>query len=242
MGISPAIIAAGIGAAGSIGGGFLGASGAESAAQTAANTQMSIFDKTQQNLAPFIQMGGSAFSQLAGLLGFGPGGFNKSTAANAMNTVSSMPGYQFQLTQGMKATDAAAAARGLNLSGGQFKDETQYAQGYAQNAWNSYINQLYQGAGLGESAAAGQGQIGAQTGASIGGNQFYGGLAATGYETTGLSSALNNASLGYLLSQQGGGGYSDLQGNDFSNLYSPLSGPNSIDWTGGLNLSQPPYI
>lgn len=205
MGISPAIIAAGVGAAGSIGGGLLGASGAESAAQTSANTQMEIFQQTQKNLAPFISGGSSAFNSLAQLLGWGPNGFNPQAGKNAMNIVQNMPGYQFSLGQGMQATDAAATARGLNLSGGQIKDEQQFAQGTAQGAWNSYIGQLMGASQLGANAAAGQGQIGAQTGASIGGNQFYGGVAATGYETTGLASGLNNATLGYLLSQQ----YSD---------------------------------
>ena len=170
MAISVPLVAAGVGVAGSIGGGMLGAQGAQNAANTQAQTQMNIFDQTQKNLAPFIQQGGAAFSQLGGLLGFGPGGFNSSTSQNAMNTVQNMPGYQFSMNQGMKATDAAAAARGLNMSGGQVKDEQQFAQGTAQGAWNSYMGQLSTAAGMGESAAAGQGNIGAQTGASVGSN------------------------------------------------------------------------
>jgi Chaperone of endosialidase len=205
MAISAPIAAAGIGAAGALGGGFLGASGAESAAQISANTQLGIFDQTQKNLAPFIQMGGSAFSNLGALLGFGPGGLNAASGAKAMNLVQSLPGYQFQMNQGVQAVDRSSAARGLNLSGGQLKDLTQFGQGTAQNAWNSYIGQLSNAAGLGESAAAGQGYVGAQTGASAGNALLEGGLAGTNYMVGGLQGGLNNATLGYLLSQQGGG-------------------------------------
>ncbi len=223
-----AIAAAAIGAGGAIGGGMLGASGAEHAAQTAANTEMSIFDTTQKNLAPFISMGGSAFQNLSGLLGFGPGGFNQASANNAMNTLQRMPGYQFQLNQGMKATDAAAAARGLNLSGGQIKGEQQFAQGTAQNAWNSYIGQLTGAATLGENAAAGQGTIGAQTGASIGNTLFQGGMAGTNYMVGGLQGGLQNASLSYLLSQQGqNGAYYSPGGAGYDSIYSG-QGPEGV--------------
>lgn len=72
MGIS-AIVAAGIGAAGSVIAGSQAASGAKSAANTAANTQLSMFNQTQARLQPFFSTGQNALQLLANLYGFGSG-------------------------------------------------------------------------------------------------------------------------------------------------------------------------
>ena len=50
------------------------------------------------------------------------------------------PGYQFRLSQGQKALDQSAAARGNLRTGGQIKAFNDYSQNYAsqeyENAWN----------------------------------------------------------------------------------------------------------
>jgi hypothetical protein len=78
-----------------------------------------------------------------------------------------------------------------------------------QNAWNPYVSQLSSLAGLGESAAAQAGTIGANTGASVANSQLAAGTAAASGAvgsanaiTSGLSSATNttaNSGLIYAL-------------------------------------------
>ena len=96
------------------------------------------------------------------------------------------PGYQFDLAQGLKATQSAAAARGLGVSGASLKGAATYATGLADKTYQDQFNMQQQRfndllslntgqqgnltnqfnrfnalAGMGESAAAGTGTIGA---------------------------------------------------------------------------------
>jgi hypothetical protein len=77
------------------------------------------------------------------------------------------PGYAFSMSEGLKALDRTAAARGGALSGGAIKGALQYSQGLAsqdyQNAFNRYqtqrsntLNPYQQLQGVGQAAAAGQ--------------------------------------------------------------------------------------
>lgn len=107
------------------------------------------------------------------------------TEANLITT----PGYQWNLSQGLKSVQSAAAARGLGLSGAALKGAATYATGLADSTFNTQANNFYTGqqnalnalssqAGLGENAAAGQGNIGASTGANIAGTTVGAGQAA----------------------------------------------------------------
>ena len=213
-----ALVAGGVGAAGSIGSAVIGSNAAHQAAnaqvqaaQIASNTQLGIFNQTQQNLQPYNTAGQSALSQLASLFGLGTGGPTNATAANATSALQNYPGYQFGLQQGNLAQQQSAASQGLLLSGQQLQAAQQYGQNYAlQNAWNPYVSQLSSLAGLGESAAAQSGTIGANTGSSVANSQLAAGQAAASgivgsanAINTGIYSGLNNALLGYGL-QQGG--------------------------------------
>lgn len=94
------------------------------------------------------------------------------------STLEKTPGYQFNLTQGLKATQNAAAARGLGTSGAALKGAASYATGLAdmtyQNQFNNAVtnqtnqfnrlNTIQQG---GQNAAAGLGGIAQQTGSNI---------------------------------------------------------------------------
>lgn len=91
------------------------------------------------------------------------------------------PGYQFNLTQGLKAVQNSAAARGLGVSGAALKGASTYATGLAdstyQNQFNNYVtnqtnqyNRLMGLANQGENAAAQTGAYGTQTAANIGNN------------------------------------------------------------------------
>ncbi len=210
-------------AGGGIVSGLIGSNAAQSAsqaqlqaAQLASQTQLGIFNQTQQNLAPYNQAGQSALSQLAALFGLGPGGSgpNAGTAAAATSALTKYPGYQFGLQQGNLAQQQSAASQGLLLSGSQLQAAQTFGQNYAmQNAWNPYVSQLNTTAGLGENAAAGLGQIGANTGANVAQTQLAAGQAQasgivgsanalTGGINSGIYSGLNSALMGYGLQQQ----------------------------------------
>jgi len=175
------------------------------AAQLGANTQMSIFNQTQQNLQPYNQVGQSALQQLARLFGLGPGGGGTPNAGAATSALTQFPGYQFGLNQGQTALDRSAASRGLLLSGGQLKDSQQFGQQYAmQNAWNPYVSQLSSLSTLGENAGAGLGTIGANTGAGVAASQLNVGQAqasgimgSNNWLQGGIQSGLQNALYGY---------------------------------------------
>ncbi len=167
------------------------------ASNNATNAQLQMFGKTQQNLAPFIGAGGDATKQLQNML-------PTLTSPIIMDqaNLEKTPGYQFNLTQGLKSVQNSAAARGLGTSGAALKGAATFATGLADNTYqqqfsnavtnqtNAY-NRLKGLIDTGESAAAGQGVIGQQTGANIGGNMIGAGNAqAAGYNATGA--AVNN--------------------------------------------------
>jgi len=67
--------------------------------------------------------------------------FTAPTAATEQND----PGYQFRLSQGTKALQNSAAARGDLLSGNTLRDITQYGQDYASNEYQNVYNRALQG-------------------------------------------------------------------------------------------------
>ena len=77
------------------------------------------------------------------------------------------PGYQFRMSEGLKALERSAASRGILQSGGTLKDITRFGQDAAsqeyQNAFNRYLTErqarlspLEYRIGLGQAAASGQ--------------------------------------------------------------------------------------
>lgn len=190
--VAAAILGAGVlGVGGSIASSVIGSNAAQSAAQTqlqaaqtASNTQLGIFNQTQQNLLPYNQVGQSALTQLASLFGLGTGGSpgtgpTASTAAGATSALENYPGYQFGLQQGNLAQQQSAASQGLLLSGSQLQAAQTFGQNYAmQNAWNPYVSQLSTLAGNGQNAGANLGTIGANTGTGVANTQLAAGQAA----------------------------------------------------------------
>ena len=85
------------------------------------------------------------------------------------NWLQQTPGYQWQLGQGLQATQAAAAARGLGVSGSSLKGAATYATGLAdanyqnqynnaQTAWQDVMNQGAAQVNLGTAANQAQSQ------------------------------------------------------------------------------------
>jgi hypothetical protein len=127
-------------AAATIGAGLLGASSARSAANTQAqatqaaqDAQERMFERQVELQEPWRQAGIGALNKLIPLTDytkFGTEQFQQD------------PGYAFRLSEGMKALDRTAAARGGLLSGATLKGAQRYGQGLAsqeyQNAYDRY--------------------------------------------------------------------------------------------------------
>jgi hypothetical protein len=134
---------------------------------------------TRGDLLPFTTAGQGAVNQLAARTG--PGGDLIAPITMDQATLEQTPGYQFNLTQGLKATQNSAAARGLGVSGAAMKGAAAYATGLADNTYqnqfanavtnqtNTY-NRLSDLATTGENAAAQTGALGQQSASNISGS------------------------------------------------------------------------
>ncbi len=199
------------------------------AEQQAAQLMHEQYLQTRGDLLPYNTAGQAANTAIGKM-----GNFNFApTEANLIKT----PGYQFNLNQGLKATQNAAAARGLGASGAAMKGAASYATGLADstyqqqfgNALQTYdtnLSRLQQQAGLGENAAAQTGNYGTQTAANIG-STIVGAANAGAAGTVGVANALTGGLGGLssaLLYSQGGG--SGLFGGQQVN--SPTFSPNEL--------------
>lgn len=175
------------------------AANAQKKATTAAiNEQNKMFNTVQQNLEPYNQTGQTAMGTLNNLL--------SPNSLTAMQTLQSLPGYQFTLNQGLQAVQSGAAARGLGSSGAAMRGAADYATGLANQNYLSYANQLQNLTNTGESAAAGVGQAAMSTGQGISNNLTgMGNAQAAADISTGnaFSNTLNNL---LLLTAAGGKG------------------------------------
>ncbi len=228
-----AVVAAGINAYSS----SSAASTAAGASKDAAAAQAKQQAQTRADLLPYNTVGQSAAQQLQDLntSGFTAGQPNYLDMANqnlpgqmTQAQLEATPGYQFNLKQGLQATQNAAAAKGLGVSGAALKGAATYATGLAdstyQNQFNNaqtryqdYLNlntgqqgnaqNLYsrlQGtASLGENAAAQTGQQGT-TAAATQGNYLNQAGQASAAGTLGVGNALTGAANSYM-------GYNALQ-------------------------------
>lgn len=110
------------------------------------------------------------------------------------------PGYQFRLSEGMKALESSASARGNLLSGGTLKGIQRYGQDMAsqeyQNAFNRYqaeragtLNPLQSLAGVGQSTANTLGTMGMNY-ANQAGEAYQGGANARASGYVGQANAI----------------------------------------------------
>jgi hypothetical protein len=171
----PAIIAAGIGAVGAVGGGLIASSGAKraadaqaQAAQDAQAAQERMFQKQIELQEPFRQAGLTAQQQIMQLLGVGGDtdaeGYGSLAKPFGKDQFEADPGYAFRQSEGMKALERSAAARGNLLSGSTMKGIQRFGQDLASqeygNAFNRYqieraarLNPLQSMMGSGQSSA-----------------------------------------------------------------------------------------
>jgi hypothetical protein len=214
-----------------IGSGVSGSAAAQNAANTQAqatqaaqDAQERMFNRQVELQEPFRQAGIEALNKLIPLTDYTKFGIDQFTQD---------PGYAFRLSEGMKALDRTAAARGGLLSGATLKGAQRYGQDLASqeytNAFNRYqiernaqLNPLQSLAGVGQTATgaltnAAQ-QFGAQTGQNL---QDIGTARASGYlgSQNALSSALGQAGQLYQYGQRTNA-LAGMYGNTYPNQYS----------------------
>jgi len=180
-----------------------------SAANQAAATQMAMFQAAQRNLAPYREAGAADLTTLQGQLPFLTSPIKMDEA-----TLEQTPGYQFTKTQGLKAVQNSAAARGLGVSGAALKGAATFATGLADQTYQTQFNleninrsnafnRLKALIDTGAGAAAGTGTAGLITGQGVAGSQMAAGnAAAAGYNAYGAAgSGIGNAATTYGLYQ-----------------------------------------
>lgn len=195
-------------AGGSIASGLIGANAAKSAANAqleaennALSFQKSIFDKTQANFEPYLNVGRGATYSLGQLYGIGKDG--NSIPANAdYSQFYNSPDYDFAKQQGELGLTRAENARGMNLSGGALKDIADYNQGLASQQFGNYFNRLLSLSQLGNNAAAAAGNSGANfsnqignTMGAMGQSQASGIVGGANAITGGINSGITNSLL-----------------------------------------------
>lgn len=217
-----------IAAAVGLGGAAISASGAKKAAKTqaasadsAAALQQAQYEQTREDQKPWLDAGRDALNKLAPLASeytsFGMGQFQQD------------PGYGFRMSEGMKALERSAAARGGLLSGAAMKGIQRFGQDMASqeymNAFNRYqverqarLSPLQSLAGVGQTSAQYLGSAGQNMATNVGQTMMSGAAArASGYVGQGnaLTGALGQG-LNYYQNQQAlnslrqpayGGGY-----------------------------------
>ena len=222
------------------------ASGQASAASIAEQRRQ--YDQNRADQAPYLAAGTGAVNRLGAGVGYW-GEFGSARPFDFQYNADTDPGYAFRFSEGMKALDRSAAARGGLLSGPTLRGATRFGQdlatGSRQNAFNEYLtgfnantgernalyNRLAGVAGTGQTAT---GQIGAQgtnmasnignlnmTSAANTGNAA---MAAAGIRNSAFGGAANV--LGRMYGPQLAGGYGNYG-------YKPLTGssmgPGSFD-------------
>jgi hypothetical protein len=197
------------------------AAGAAQATREAADqsiaAQERMFERQVELQEPFRQSGLTAQNRMMALLGIGQDraapDFGKYARDFGMSDFRTDPGYGFRLSEGMKALERSAAARGGLLSGATMKGITRFGQdtasGEYMNAFNRYqtnrsnqLNPLQSLMGAGQTSTNALTAAAGQTGAGMGSTymgmgqgvanaQMAGGAArASGY--TSMANALNS--------------------------------------------------
>lgn len=201
------------------------------AANQAGQIAMGMYNTTRGDLAPFRQIGTNAASELQSRLPFLTSPITMDQA-----TLEQTPGYQFTKTQGLKAVQNSAAARGLGTSGAALKGAANYATGLADTTYQTQFNleninrtNAYNrlkglvdtgGWAAGATGTAGQAASGQAGNAAIGaGNAQAAAINATGGAVSGLANNL--------------GGYAAYKG-----IYGSGGNENNLNDPGSQNMIQ----
>jgi hypothetical protein len=249
-------IGAGVGGVAQAAGSIAAASIAADASKHAADQIQKRYETTRGDLLPYNQAGQNALGNLSSLATSGPtgGGPDYINWAGSIGVgplgqanLERTPGYQFQLAQGLKSTQASAAARGLGVSGAALKGAATFATGLASsnyqqqfqnalalntaqqgNLLNQY-NRLSGVASLGENAAAQTGTTGASlANSAAAATQNAGTASAAGVTGVGnaISGSINNYLSNKALQDYTGqtAGYNKVNYNDSGYSDTPTGG------------------
>lgn len=161
---------------------------ATQAASTDAATQLQerMFNKQVELQEPWRQAGVNALARLE--------------SGDVMREFD--PSYSFRFTEGMKALDRNAAARGGLISGSALKAAQRYGQDLASTEFSNAYNRLASRAGLGQTSATNVGNAAANFGANAG-NMLTSGAAARASGYVGGANALTSGLGQYLNYTQG---------------------------------------
>jgi hypothetical protein len=166
------------------------------AARYAADLQQQQYNENVARQQPFYQAGVNALPELVSASRYTPFGQEQFQAD---------PGYGFRLSEGQKALERSAAARGGLISGGAMKAATRFGQDMGSqeytNAFNRYqaeraarLNPLQSLTGMGQTTAAGLGAAGQNMASSVGNYGMAGANATAG----GMTDAAAARASGYV--------------------------------------------
>jgi hypothetical protein len=151
MPFTVAAIGAGVSAVAGIAGGIMQKNAVDKGASQARDALNQGVTTATNQLSPWSTAGQPALTDQSDLLGL-----NGQPAADAaMAKFQQSPGYQWQLGEGLRATDAGAAAKGFARSGAALQAEQQFGSGLAATDFGNYWNRLQQLSGSGLDAAKG---------------------------------------------------------------------------------------
>lgn len=120
------------------------------AANSANQTQLDMFNRTNEQQAPWRKAGEQGLSRLGDLLGISgnngaegygsltPQPYKPFTSADLKANLD--PGYDFRMQQGIGATSNLANSSGGLISGNTLKALTDYGQGFASNEYQNAFN------------------------------------------------------------------------------------------------------
>ena len=195
------------------------------AAEQASDLQREIFQQTRADQEPWRQAGVNALGVMQSTAGNVPAAFKFGAGDYQAD-----PGYAFRLSEGQKALDRQAAARGGLISGGALRAAQRYGQEMGsqeyQNAYNRAFtgygtdvareNQLYNRqaalAGIGQTSTNLVGQAGQNYATNVG-NLMTGGAAAQAAGQVGQANALTSGLSTYLNYSQNNALLNALQRN-----------------------------
>lgn len=210
MGIAAAIAgAAVISGVTSVVSGNKAAKAQQQAADQSIAEQRRQYDQTRADQAPWRNVGAGALGKLGSLYGINPDGTASDPAKVSYDEFRNTPGYQFQLSEGTKAAEHSASARGLLASGATQKAVARYASGLADTTFEQYANHLAGLAGVGQTATQATSAAGQNAANNISNAYENAGQArASSYLNTGnaINGTLNNMASLYAFNAGGGFG------------------------------------
>ena len=160
--------------------------------QKALDLQQRMYEEGVARQQPFLAGGTEDYNRLRALMTGGPGA--------AQEFLQMDPGYGFRLSEGMKALERGAAARGGLISGNALRAAQRYGQDVASQEFGQAYGRLAGLASLGPSAAGVMNTLGQQY--ATGAGNIYGAMG----QTAGQAQLARGSIYGNMLNQLGGVG------------------------------------